>query len=138
MIEKMSNTEEIKEFAGILTDNLGSGQLEQVVGLFQYNETLYDTIGILLKSERINVRLGITVVLEDLKDEGIVNKERALKNIIPLLADENPTVRGDAVNLMGVLGDLSHLPMIEPLLNDSNRQVAEIAEEAIDDIRSEG
>lgn len=130
----MPTKEEVQEFAVMLAENLSSGNLDQVVSLFQYNEALYETLGLLLKSERLNIRIGITVVIEELLGADNVNAEKAIQNVLPLLKDDNPVVRGDAANIVGILGGEKHLKLLEPLLKDSNFQVVEVVEEAIEEI----
>ncbi|MBT4525224.1 MAG: HEAT repeat domain-containing protein [Deltaproteobacteria bacterium] len=131
----MTSKAEIQEFAELLAENLSTGNLDQVISLFQYNGTLYETIGLLVKSEKMNVRIGITAVMEELLEAGLVNKKKAIENIQPLLKDQNPVVRGDAANLVGILGDMEHISLLEPLLKDENFQVVEVVEEAIEEIK---
>jgi len=45
-------------------------------------------------------------------------------------------VRGDAANLVGILGGMEHIPLLEPLLTDENFQVIEVVEEAIEEIKA--
>ena len=132
----MTKEAEVREFAELLSENLGTGNLDQVISLFQYNETLYETIGLLVKSEKMNVRIGISAVMEELFYAGTIKTERAITNIQPLLKDQNPVVRGDAANLIGIIGKKEHLFLLESLLNDENFQVIEVAEEAIDEIKA--
>mgnify|MGYP003987888367 FL=1 len=131
----MTSKAEIQEFAELLAENLSTGNLDQAISLFQYNGTLYETIGLLVKSEKMNVRIGITAVMEELLEAGLVNKKKAIENIQPLLKDQNPVVRGDAANLVGILGDMEHISLLEPLLKDENFQVVEVVEEAIEEIK---
>jgi hypothetical protein len=132
----MTTKAEIQEFAELLSENLGTGNLDQVISLFQYNETLYETIGLLVKSEKMNVRIGISAVMEELAEAGTLKTAAAIKNIQPLLTDQNPVVRGDAANLIGIVGKKEHLGLLEPLLNDENFQVVEVVEEAIEEIKA--
>jgi HEAT repeat protein len=132
----MTKEAEVREFAELLSENLGTGNLDQVISLFQYNETLYETIGLLVKSEKMNVRIGISAVMEELFDAGTIKTEKAITSIQPLLKDQNPVVRGDAANLIGIIGKKEHLFLLESLLNDENFQVIEVAKEAIDEIKA--
>lgn len=132
----MTTSSEVQEFAELLSENLSTGNLDQVISLFQYNEALYETISVLVKSEKMNVRIGISAVMEELVEAGQVKTEKAIENIQPLLKDKNPVVRGDAANLIGIVGEQKHLFLLEPLLSDENFQVIEVAEEAIDEIKA--
>ena len=129
------NAKDANEFTAILESDLSSGAIDRVVGFFEYNQELYSLVDRLVTSEKFIVRLGITVVLERLQEIKPELARLALPAILPLLESDQPTVRGDAANLVGSLGSERHVPALEPLLQDSNDQVAEIAGEAIEEIR---
>lgn len=134
MTETNINNEDIKEFATLLAADLENGDVDKVVGLFQYNKTLYATIGEMLKSGSMFVRLGINMLLEDLSMIKPDEVKLAIPFITPLLQDENPTLRGDAADLIGIIGSDDHIKHLDPLLNDPHSQVVEIVKEAISDL----
>lgn len=128
--------EDIAEFTTLLSADLENGDTDKVVSLFQYNKTLYETIPVLLKQGSMFVRLGVNMVMEDLKAIQPKEVEAAIKYIEPLLQNENPTIQGDAVDLIGIIGEKEHIPLIEPLLEGCHPQVQEIATEAIEELQN--
>lgn len=126
---------ELTEFSALLAGDLENGEIDKVVGLFQYNKTLYQTLGKMLKEGSMFVRLGINMVLEDLADLKPDDVQDAIPYLSPLLEDENATIRGDAADIIGNIGDKAHLDLLEPLLKDEHPQVIEVVEEAIENIK---
>ncbi|MBU2512419.1 HEAT repeat domain-containing protein [bacterium] len=127
--------EDIKEFTELISLDLENGDIDKVVSLFQYNKNLYATLGRLLTKGSMFVRLGVNMLLEDLKEIKPDEVIEALPYLIPLLNDENATIRGDVADLISNIGNESHIDLITPLLKDSHSQVQEIAKEAIEILR---
>jgi hypothetical protein len=125
---------EKQEFSELIASDLDAGNLEKVVELFKYNKDLYHLMGELLKNGSMKVKLGATLLIEELKDIKPDDITLAIPSILPLLKSENPTVRGDAADLVGIIGDKNNLEFLTPLLKDPNRQVIEIAQDAIDEL----
>ena len=133
---KASHEDDIKEFILLLGDDLAAGETDKVTTLFQFNKTLYETVGPLIKDERMLVRVGLNMVIDDLVDTRPDDVHLALPGLIPLLKDESPTVRGDAADLIGIIGDESQVTVLEPLLKDPHPQVIQIVQEAIETLKS--
>ncbi len=128
--------EDIREFTELLSHDLENGDIEKVVSLFQYNKNLYATLGNLLTKGNMFVRLGVNMLMEDLKEIKPDEVGESFPYLIPLLEDENATIRGDVADIIGNIGDESHIDLITPLLKDSHPQVREIAEEAIEILKN--
>ncbi len=126
------NEADLKEFTGLLSGDLENGDIDKVVSLFAYNTDLYETIGNLLLQGSMFVRLGVNMLLEELKENKPEEVLLAIPHLTPLLKDENPTIRGDVADLIGIIGTPEHIGLIRPLLEDPNSQVREIVAEAID------
>ncbi len=124
-----------KEFTQLVADDLESGALEKVTELFRYNKTLYLIVGNLLKDERMKVRLGANMLMDELRVEKPEEVKLALPGILPLLQNQSATIRGDAADMLGMIGSDEHIGLLQKLLTDSNHQVVEIAAEAIDFIK---
>ena len=113
-----------------------NGFLENIIDMFRHDRALYPLIGSLIQDERVRVRVGITALMEELKKLDAENISRAvLPGLLPLLTHTEPVVRGDAANLLGIIGDRNALPALEKLLADENENVRLIATEAIEEIR---
>ena len=100
MTKKSSHGDDIREFTQLLGDDLAAGETDKVTTLFQYNNMLYETVGNLIKDERMLVRIGLSMVMDDLIETRPDDVHLALPVLIPLLADESPTVRGDVIDLI--------------------------------------
>ena len=111
-----------------------TGFLENIIDMFRHDSTLYPLIGSLIQDERVRVRVGITALMEELKKLDADNISAALPDLLPLLSHTEPFVRGDAANLLGIIGDNRALPSLERLLEDENADVRLITHEAIEEI----
>jgi len=118
----------------LIADHMEDGFLENIIDMFRHDSSLYLLIGNLIQDERVRVRIGITALLEELKKIDAGNISKAVPGLVPLLSAPEPFVRGDAANLLGIIGDRSAVPFLEKLLKDENENVSMTAREAIDDI----
>lgn len=121
----------------MIADYMENGFLENIIDMFIHDSSLYHLIGTLIQDERVRVRIGVTALMEELKRLDPVHIIRAQKNLLPLLAHVDAVVRGDAVNLVGIIGDHASLPLLEQCLTDSNEGVRTIAEEAVAQIQAQ-
>jgi hypothetical protein len=115
----------------MIADYMENGFLDNIIDMFRHDSSLYDLIGTLIQDERIRVRIGITALMEELKRLDPANIIRAQKNLLPLLAHTDAVVRGDAANLIGIVGNKGSLTLLEQCLLDTHEGVRLIAEEAI-------
>jgi HEAT repeat protein len=132
--QRISEADE-KEFTQLIAEDLESGALEKVIELFRYNKALYLIVGNLTRDERMKVRLGANMLMDELREERPEDVKLALPSLLSLLSSESPTVRGDAADLIGIIGSDEQLAPLEKLLDDPNHQVVEIAADAIDTIK---
>jgi hypothetical protein len=103
--------------------------------MFRHDSTLYPLIGTLIQDQRVRVRIGVTALLEELKVKDRGNVSQALPGLLPLIDHENPVVRGDVSNLVGIIGEKEAVPFLEKLLADEDPDVRLISREAIEEIR---
>ncbi|MBI5846983.1 MAG: HEAT repeat domain-containing protein [Nitrospirae bacterium] len=108
-----------------------NGFLDNIIDMFRHDSSLYDLVGMLIQDERVRVRIGITALMEELKRLDPDNVISAQKNLLPLLAHTEAVVRGDAANLIGIIGDRGSLPFLEQCLLDTHEGVRTIAQEAV-------
>lgn len=119
----------------LIADHMENGFLENIIDMFRHDSSLYQLIGRLIQDERVRVRIGVTALIEELKKLDAENISRAVPGLLPLLTHTEPFVRGDAANLLGIIGDRDTMPNIEKLLADENSDVRLIAKEAILEIQ---
>lgn len=124
------------ELKTMIADYMEKGFLENIIDMFKHDETLYPLIGELMTDERIRVRLGISALVETLKKEDPENIHTAIPNILPLLKNSHPVIRGDAAYLLGIIGNKDAISLLAEAINDENADVRLIVKEAIENIRS--
>ena len=120
----------------MIADYMENGLLDNIIDMFKRDDSLYAYVGDLLTDERMRVRIGITALIEALKKEAPDKVTKALPSVSPLLKDSNPVVRGDAAYLLGIIGDKGVIPMLAEIAGDKDPNVRVIAEEAIEEIKS--
>lgn len=130
---ELKNTND-QSLISLIADHMEKGFLENIIDMFRHDSGLYPLIGDLIQDERMRVRIGTTALIEELKKLDAENISIAVPNLLPLLANPEPFVRGDAANLLGIIGDRRALPSLEKLLADENGNVRLIAKEAIEEI----
>ncbi len=127
------NDEELKT---MVLDYMNDGYLENIVDMFKHDETLYPMVIDMIRDERVRVRLGAAALVEELVK---INRE-PLIGLIPaigeLLEDSNPTLRGDAAYLLGVIRHSDALPFLVGAEDDENRFAREVIRDSIRDITS--
>lgn len=128
---QMDNTE-LRE---MIADYMEKGFLENIIDMFKHDSDLYYMVADLIRDERIRVRLGITALVETLSVEDNGNIKKAIPNLLKYLKEDNPVVRGDVAYLIGIIGGDESIPYLMTLLNDTDYNVREVAQEAITEIR---
>ncbi len=123
------------DLQAMISDYMENGFLDNIIDMFRHDSSLYSLVGVLIRDERVRVRIGTTAMMEELSRTDGAAVSAALPDILPLLEHENPVVRGDAANLLGIIGDKSAVPFLEKLLDDKNQNVRTLAGEAIEEIR---
>lgn len=134
-MEKNVNEQSGFDFVKMVADYMEEGLLDNILAMLRADKSEYPIIGKLITDERIRVRLGTTALVEILTEEEPENIKLAAPSIINALGHENPTVRGDAANLLGIMGYKEAVPLLEKLLQKEKQpEVREMVKEAIDSI----
>ncbi|MDA8100837.1 MAG: HEAT repeat domain-containing protein [Nitrospiraceae bacterium] len=120
------------EMRDMLIDYMGRGFLENIIALFKQEPGLARHIPDMLSDTNVGVRLGTTALIEDLAGGFSHAIRDALPGLIALLSHENPTVRGDAAYVLGVMKEPSARDALLFLREDPNGDVREIVREALD------
>lgn len=125
------------ELKRMIADYMENGFLENIIDMFKHDKALYSLVGELMTDERVRVRLGMSALVETLKEEDPENIYSALPNILPLLRHSEPVIRGDAAYLLGIIGHKEYISLLEETAdNDTNKEVRLIAKEAVEDIKN--
>lgn len=122
-----------QEMVSVIKDFLEMGHVDNIVAMFHRDPNYYDWTGEILDDERFNVRLGVSILFEELKlrqDETIT---RAVDSLVPLLESEKPHVRGEALSVLGIIGTDPARAHIERMRYDAHPLVREVAEDILDE-----
>jgi hypothetical protein len=119
------------EMQAMLIEYMGRGFLENIIALMKQDPSAARFIPALLADDAIVVRLGATALVEDLAKEHRQVLGAAVPGLLALLGHENPTIRGDAANVLGIIRDRSARDALARLRDDSNPSVREIARDAL-------
>jgi len=123
-----------QELRTMVLDHMEKGFLENIIDMFAHDESLFPLIIDMIIDERMRVRLGATALVEETVQKHPGPFIQLVPSIAKLLQDENPTVRGDAANLLEIIGHKDALPFLLDALHDTDGNVREIIEEAIRNI----
>ena len=124
-----------EELGKMIADHMENGFLENIIDMFMHDNSLYQLVGLLIQDERVRVRIGVTAMMEELSSRDKEHVSEAVAGLLHLLEHEEPYVRGDAANLLGIIGDASALPFLEKSASDKNSSVQLLSSEAIAEIR---
>lgn len=116
------------ELKKVIADFLDQGHVENIVAMFRSEPRYYCWIGDLIQDERFSVRLGVSVLFEELKQLQQEKLTLAIPSLLVAITADAPLIRGEAASILGIIGSDEALHHVKPLLADTNPQVREMAE----------
>jgi hypothetical protein len=122
----------------LIANHMEGGFLENIVDMFKHDRTLYRFLPELMADERGRVRLGMAALVETLIDEHREDIDSHVPRVAELLCHDEPTVRGDAVYLLGVIGGeeaLRHLQ--EAAHSEAVEPIRQVIRETIEELEGE-
>lgn len=126
-----------RELLSVIKDFLEMGHVENIAAMFRSEPKYLQWTGAILDDERFNVRLGVSVLFEELKTGEGVQLEQAIPSLITLLASEKPHIRGEAVSVLGIIATPEAKELIRKMRRDSNPQVLEITEDILQELEAD-
>jgi len=114
------------ELITVIADFLEMGHVENIMAMFKQDTALYALSGDLLRDERFMVRMGMAVLFEEMKALRPQEVALAIPSLLPILAEETPWMRGEAVNLLSIINTPEALAHIQPLADDQEPQIREM------------
>ncbi len=124
-------TEIDENVLGVIKDFLEMGHVDNIVAMFHRNHEYYQYTGPILDDERFNVRLGVSVLFEELRKREPEELDRAVPSLLPLLESEKPHIRGEAISVLGIIGSKAAFEAIKTMLHDRQPQISEIASDIL-------
>ena len=121
------------ELKKVIADFLEMGHVENIVAMFRHDPQYYAWSGDILRDERFNVRLGMTVLFEELKVIQPEELEKSIPSLLPLLQEENALLRGEAVSLLGIIDTPEARRHIQSKIDDPSAQVREVVKLVMED-----
>lgn len=121
------------ELKAVIGDFLDMGHVENIFEMFKREPLYYDWVGELLDDERFNVRLGISVLFEELKSQHPQDLSLAVPSLLRALESGPSYVRGEVVSVLGIIGTPEALEGVHSALDDISSQVVEIARDVLGD-----
>ena len=112
----------------MIADFLDLGHVDNIVALFRREPHYYEWTGEILQDERFSVRLGLSVLFEELEQIQPEKLPLAIPSLLKILHSEESLLRGEAVSLLGIIGTDLALTHVRELRNDENHQVREVVE----------
>ncbi len=119
------------EMQAMLIDHMGRGFLENIIALFRQEPELMRFIPAMAADDAIAVRIGATALVEEMAAGRREQLRVAVPGLVRLLGNGNPTIRGDAANLLGLIGGGQAVEALRGLRKDPNAAVREIVEDAL-------
>jgi len=122
------------ELRAMLIEYMGKGFLENIIALMKQDPATVRFIPDLIGDDAIMVRLGATALVEELVKEHRQVLEGTVPGLVKLLGHGNPTIRGDAANVLGIIGDRSALEAVRKLRTDEHPTVRKVVQDILQEI----
>jgi len=115
-----------QELKKVIADFLDQGHVENIVAMFRRETKYYEWTGEILNDDRFSVRLGVSVLFEELNEIQPDKLPLAIPSLVKLLHAEEPLIRGEAVSILGIIGTEEAIAQIHALYSDPDPQVREM------------
>ncbi len=123
-----------KELLGVIKDFLEMGHVDNIVAMFDRDSRYFSWTGDLLDDERFNVRLGVSVLFEELRARRNPLLHLAIPSLKRLLDSDQALLRGEALSVLAIIGGPDLKDQAERMRRDSAAPVVEIAEDILDSL----
>jgi len=122
------------ELKKVIADFLEMGHVENIVAMFRREPAYYSWTGEILDDERFAVRVGVSVLFEELKCIQPEKLSLAIPSLVRLLASESPTMRGEAIGILGLIGTDEAIGHIQNMQEDPSPQVREMVDMVLEEL----
>lgn len=115
-----------EELKKVIADFLEMGHVENIIAMFRRNPDYFDWTGELLEDDRLNVRLGLTILFEAMQAQGNEHLVRAVPSLARMLENSSALLRGEAIGILGIIGSPEARELILSMQDDQSPQVREM------------
>ena len=117
-----------QELKRVIADFLDQGHVENIVAMFRREPRYYAWTGDILRDQRFSVRLGISVLFEELLGIQPESLALAIPSLAELLTADEPLLRGEAISLLGIIGGETALALVRRRQDDPDLRVREMVQ----------
>jgi HEAT repeat protein len=122
------------ELKKVIGDFLDMGHVENIAAMFRQEPRYYGWIGEILNDPRFQVRLGVSVLFEELRLSQPEKIDLAIPSLLALLhAVPLPPsyVRGEAISVLAIIGGDAAMAAVRAAAADPDPQVSEVARDIL-------
>lgn len=120
------------ELLSVIKDFLEMGHVENIAAMFYQEPGYLEWTGAILDDERFNVRLGVSVLFEELQARKCTHLVRAVDSLKKLLESDQPLLRGEALSVLAIINGPDLQTIAEKMRGDADPQVREISADILE------
>lgn len=122
------------ELLEVIKDFLEMGHVDNIVAMFDRDPRYFHWTGDVLDDDRFTVRLGVSVLFEELQARECSSMHLAVASLTRLLSSEKPLLRGEALSVLAIINHQSLERQAAQMLDDPDLQVQEIAKDILESL----
>lgn len=115
----------------VIADFLAMGHADNIVAMVRQEPRYLVWTGELLEDERFAVRLGVSVLIEQLTAICPQHLSLAIPGLVKQLRHPVAWVRGEAASVLGIIASDEALAALQDLLRDPSPQVVEVVRDIL-------
>ncbi len=122
------------ELKKVIGDFLDMGHVDNIAAMFRQEPRYYSWTGEILNDSRFQVRLGVSVLFEELRLLQPEKIDLAIPSLLALLHAVPPApsyARGEAVSVLAIIGSKAAMIAVQAMAVDSDPLVAEVARDIL-------
>ncbi len=122
------------ELKKVIGDFLDMGHVDNIVAMFRREPRYYAWTGEILNDPRFQVRLGVSVLFEELQaiDPGKIDLATpSLLSLLHSVPRQPSYVRGEAVSVLAIIGSDTAMGAVRAMVGDPDLLVAEVARDIL-------
>ena len=123
------------ELKKVIGDFLEMGHVDNIISMFKRDPAYYVWAGEILDDERFAVRVGVSILFEELKHIQPDKVRLAIPSLAALLSSDSPNIRGEAISVLGIIGDEEAISHIKAMTDDPSPQVREMVELVLEELQ---